>query len=183
MESDAPASFTAVAQAAQQILQLAFGFIFLVSAADKWLRWEGFKAAVAGYRLVPAAVAPLGAGAIGILETLVGLGLASGISRRLSIFGGALLLSFFALAIAINLLRGRTNIDCGCSVASRGQQLEWRLVARNLICAAVLIATAPATRSGAWAVALPPALGLCLSYYAVSGVWSSASFQRQLRRI
>jgi hypothetical protein len=48
----------------------------------------------------------------------------------------------FAAAMAINLARGRTHIDCGCFDATQRQPLRWLLVARNIVLAVLLIAAA-----------------------------------------
>jgi hypothetical protein len=48
------------------------------------------------------------------------------------------LLLVFAAAMAINIRRGRTQIDCGCGLSALRQGLGWPLVARNLALAAVL---------------------------------------------
>jgi hypothetical protein len=44
----------------------------------------------------------------------------------------ASLLLLFALAMAINLLRGRREISCGCDPRGRPQPIRWALVARNV---------------------------------------------------
>jgi hypothetical protein len=51
----------------------------------------------------------------------------------------------YAAAIAINLLRGNTRIDCGClGFGARVPELRWGLVGRNaLLLAAVLTALLP----------------------------------------
>ena len=57
----------------------------------------------------------------------------------------SLLLATYGLAIAVNLARGRTHIDCGCSFASNradstsNQQLSVGLVARNILLASVAL--------------------------------------------
>ena len=54
-------------------------------------------------------------------------------------FGAALaiaLLVMFALAMAINLVRGRTEIDCGCFKSGLRQTVSGWLVGRNLLLAA-----------------------------------------------
>ncbi|MGO4844024.1 MauE/DoxX family redox-associated membrane protein, partial [Rhizobiaceae sp. 2RAB30] len=50
----------------------------------------------------------------------------------------------YGTAIAVNLLRGRTRIDCGCGGA--GQGLSWFLVGRNtaLLGLALIAAQQPA---------------------------------------
>jgi hypothetical protein len=50
------------------------------------------------------------------------------------------LLAVFAVAMAVNLVRGRTQIDCGCSLGyGGGPSLGWGLIARNLAIAALLV--------------------------------------------
>jgi hypothetical protein len=46
------------------------------------------------------------------------------------------LLLLFAAAMAINLRRGRSDIDCGCFVGLMRQRIDWVLVHRNLVLAA-----------------------------------------------
>src|SRR3990170_4114641 len=50
------------------------------------------------------------------------------------------LLAAYALAIAINLLRGRTRIDCGCLGFGRHDRIAWTMVARNLVLIALALA-------------------------------------------
>ena len=47
----------------------------------------------------------------------------------------AVLLSLYGSAMAINILRGNTNIDCGCGGPS--QTLHWGLVYRNMVLALI----------------------------------------------
>jgi len=46
----------------------------------------------------------------------------------------------YAIAIAVNLLRGRVHIDCGCLGAAGREEISWWLVGRNLACAAAALA-------------------------------------------
>lgn len=57
--------------------------------------------------------------------------------------GALVLLGLYALVITVNLLRGRTRIECGCGGAA--QPLSWLLVARNgvLMALAVLALAIP----------------------------------------
>jgi hypothetical protein len=68
--------------------------------------------------------------------------------------------------MAINLLRGRHDIDCGCGGASH--PLSWGLVARNVVlAAAALVASRPTVeRSMEWTDALTLVLGV-LAFYAL----------------
>jgi hypothetical protein len=55
----------------------------------------------------------------------------------------------FAAAMAINLLRDRSDIACGCSFGAKDGGLHWSYVARNVAAAAVVALsgteTAPAS--------------------------------------
>jgi hypothetical protein len=47
------------------------------------------------------------------------------------------LLLAFAAAMAINLARGRSDIDCGCFIGVQKQRISWPLVVRNLVLASL----------------------------------------------
>ena len=127
--------------------------LLLASAAVAKLRdLRGFTAALAGYRLLPAALAgPVAAGFVAA-ELALALGLWLPPLRVLSALGIALLLSLYGVAIAINLARGRRDIDCGCGGPLARQTLSEGLVLRNLLLAGLALATAlpVAPRSLGW---------------------------------
>jgi hypothetical protein len=64
------------------------------------------------------------------------------------------LLAVFAAAMAINLLRGRSAIDCGCGQSFLAQTLSWTLVVRNGVLAALLLPSLIAAGPVALSVAL-----------------------------
>ena len=90
----------------------------------------------------------------------------TGVSRQAALVGLAALVSAYAVAIAINLLRGRHDIDCGCGGASH--PLSWGLVARNMVlAAAAILASRPTVeRSMEWTDALTLVMGV-LAFYAL----------------
>jgi hypothetical protein len=47
-------------------------------------------------------------------------------------------LLLFALAMGVNLRRGRRHIDCGCFQSALRQTLSWTLVARNVVLASLM---------------------------------------------
>jgi drug/metabolite transporter (DMT)-like permease len=57
------------------------------------------------------------------------------VRRRIGACAAAAQLILFAVAIAINLRRGRTSIDCGCFGSRLRQGLSVWMVARNLVLA------------------------------------------------
>jgi uncharacterized membrane protein YphA (DoxX/SURF4 family) len=124
--------------------------IFLRSGLSKTGGLAEFRTAVGNYRLLPAAlVAPVAitlpfaeiGGAVllivGVLPVIVAALLAA-------------LLVVFAVAIAVNLSRGRV-FDCGCGGTVAPQLISWRHVVTDLVLAAVAAAVA---------IVLPAALNL-----------------------
>ena len=84
--------------------------------------------------------------------------------------GTGVLMAAYGAAIAANLVRGRSWIDCGCG---SGDQLTWGLVARNAVLAGLAIATLAVRgpESPDWgdvAVAVP-VLGVATLLYLASG--------------
>jgi hypothetical protein len=107
--------------------------IFLGAAAGKMRHWQAFEGVVANYRLLPRALIPAVAYALPPVEAVIGASLLIGAASPWAPLGAAALLGVFALAMAVNLLRGRSHIDCGCFQTALKQKLRWPLVARNVV--------------------------------------------------
>lgn len=138
------------------------GLMLAGAGVAKLLHRESFRDAVAAYRLLPLAAVEPAALALPVVEIAVGVALMTGLwSAGAAVAGGALLL-VFAAAIAINLLRGRTDIDCGCDPGAAPKPIAWSMVWRNLGLVALLAACLPA------APALP--LELALAAAATGGL-------------
>jgi phosphatidylglycerophosphate synthase len=72
-----------------------------------------------------------------IAELLIGSALLLG-NRPAAPLAAIVLLLVFAAAMAINIMRGRRHIDCGCGHAGLRQELGWAKVARNFGMAAAV---------------------------------------------
>jgi uncharacterized membrane protein len=143
--------------------------IFLPSAWSKLRAIDEFTGIVADYRLVPAALVEPMARVLPILEITAGLGLLLQPTRPLAAGLACALLLLFAAAMAINLARGRREIDCGCYLGRQKERIGWPLVVRNLLLAAVALlllrpTTAPASFLEVVTIAL--AGGSLLALYA-----------------
>jgi hypothetical protein len=164
-----------------QIVLAAFGLMFLLDATDKALHAQRFRDTLSAYELLPAGLTGGVALLIAITEFVTGAALLGRYAVPPAALVGAFLLSLFATAMAVNLGRGRTDLECGCGTAARGQRLQWRLVARNAALAAALLGTALTTEVAARLSVLevlPAAFGLALVYLALSAVWASGSEQK-----
>jgi len=126
-------------------ISAALALIFAASAAMKFLDLNEFRGAVENYRIVPEQLSGVIALAVPIAEIVGAIGLLLPTMHRGAAILLLMLLIVFSAAVAINLLRGRRNIDCGCFGPMLRQQLSWWLPARNLALIAMLaIAILPA---------------------------------------
>ena len=132
------------------VVRTALAMLLAVSVLQK-LRYPAvFIAAVREYQLLPARLALPAAAVLIALELVLVVGALAGSSVAVS--GIVALLCLYSAAIAINLWRGRTDIDCGCGGASEGRPLSVWLLVRNAALAALgIVALLPA---------IPRSLGL-----------------------
>jgi len=121
-------------------VRIAMALMFFTAAFGKMRHWGTFEGVVANYRLLPDALNRVVAWVLPPAEMLLACALILG-APLAEIVAGALL-CVFAAAMAVNLKRGRTHIDCGCFDASLRQTLSWPLVVRNVLLALLLIVAA-----------------------------------------
>lgn len=156
----------------QAALQAAAALLFLLSAAHKWRDPVAFRSALAAYDVIPdAAVAPVGA-LIAFGETAVGVALLFPAAASTAGIGGALLISMYGVAVAVNLTRGRDFIDCGCGGPGGKRPISPGLALRNAVLAAalLLVALPSQARATSWIDAFTAAsllAALALLYAAV----------------
>jgi hypothetical protein len=115
----------------------AFALLFALSSMEKLHDRETFQYQLGEYQLVPAGFIPVAGMAIILVEVAIAIALLV----QNSFYGvmmGSALLAVYASAILINLLRGRTWMDCGC-LGSDGEGLSYWLVTRNLVMLATLM--------------------------------------------
>lgn len=112
--------------------------LLLSAAWHKAASHAAFVAALGNYRLLPPGLVRPVAAFLPVVEAALALGWLAGGRGRLVAAATAALLLVYAAALAVNLLRGRRQIDCGCgfSGSAGGEQpLSWWLVARNVLLA------------------------------------------------
>jgi Methylamine utilisation protein MauE len=152
------------------LARLALAGVFAAAALHKWRDLGAFTAAVAAHRLVPEASAGALARALAVTETAVAVGLLVPASAPRAAWIAAALLALYTGAIAINLARGRREIDCGCS--ARPQPLSGGLLARNAALAAAALPAALPT--GARALVWIDALTAIAALAALALLWLAA---------
>ncbi len=128
-----------VAWTARLVLAAVFGG----AAIMKLRALDEFVGVVHNYRLVPEALERPVTYLLPPFEGAVALGLLIEPTRVVAAAAAAGLLLVFAAAMAVNLARGRRNIDCGCFATVLRQHLSWGLVGRNLVLAVFALAALP----------------------------------------
>jgi uncharacterized membrane protein len=114
-----------------------FALLFAVAAVHKLRGRAHFAEVFAAYRLLPKGFEHASL-VVPVLEALIALGLLVPAIRALAACAGAALLALYALAIAVNLRRGRRELSCGCGGPHERRPIAAWMVARNLMLAAVL---------------------------------------------
>jgi len=119
-------------------IRILVSLVFLTAAYGKLRHWIPFQGVVANYRLLPDAMVAPAAYLIPPVELLLGATLLRGLAFPWPELSAAALLLLFALAMGINLRRGRRYIDCGCFQSALKQTLSWALVMRNVVLALLM---------------------------------------------
>lgn len=148
---------------------IGLGTLFVASAVHKLRDLRQFAGSIAGYDLVPHGLTPALAPVIAFAE--LGAGLCALITPlaqtpgRTGIIACAAILLLYAGAIAINIARGNTAIDCGCfGFGARGPGLRRGMIVRNVALAALAMPALlpPASRVLVWLDALTLVGGLAV---------------------
>lgn len=168
------------------MLGAALGFAILlgVAAWSKLRDLEAFRLVLEDYRLVPSPLLRSVAGAVPVSEGILALAWLAAAwnstAAMLAALGTAVAMAGYGAAIAANLLRGRSWIDCGCG---GGEQLSWALVARNGVLAGLALGalqihapTAPGW--GDVAVSVPVLTLAVLLYLAASALLDNHAAMR-----
>lgn len=145
-------------------LRTALALLFALAATHKLRDLPRFRAALAEYRLLPRGLVGIAAPALAGAELLTTALLAVSPAERPAAgpLAALALLLLYGGAVAVNLARGRRDIDCGCAGPGAHRPLGgWLLVRNAALAAAALAAACP--------VASPPRPLLWIDGLTVAG--------------
>ena len=111
---------------------VALGFFLSLLLADlivKFFDFEQFVLDLTAYNIVPDGYSQAAARAAMTIEVITFACLCFPVTRSVGLGSAAALLSAYALFIGINLLRGRSDIACGCGGSKA--LISWMMVGRN----------------------------------------------------
>ncbi len=137
-------------------LRLALSALFLAAAYHKTRDIARFRAILSAYRVMPERIVVPIARVLIACELIVGsaflIGEFQAGFQQFAASGAVALLVAYTAGIAVNLLRGRREIDCGCGDLTRNQPIGPLLLFRNavLIVAAAVLLTTTTARTLTW---------------------------------
>lgn len=114
----------------------AVALVLLTAAIPKLGNRSELERAIANYEVIRPRLVPSVARWLPRLELLCAAALLGGVAARIFASIAAALLVLFAVAVAVNLVRGR-EIDCGCAGSIAPRRIGWGLVAGDLLLAAM----------------------------------------------
>ncbi|HUL18097.1 MAG TPA: MauE/DoxX family redox-associated membrane protein [Steroidobacteraceae bacterium] len=118
------------------LLAGAFALLFASAALHKARDLALFAQIVAAYGVLPGAAGL--AWLVPLAEALVSAGLLLPVTRWAAAATGSGLLLLYAAAMALNLLRGRRELSCGCGGPNERRPIAAWMVWRNLFLAGTL---------------------------------------------
>ncbi len=121
------------------IIRLCLSMLFMFAALHKTKDAAYFESVLASYQLLPNKLIYLAGKLFISAEVITSLALLIGPSRSLGAVLAFLLLSIYGAAMAINLLKGKRLLDCGCHLQAQKQAISWHLVLRNALLAGVAL--------------------------------------------
>lgn len=107
------------------VVRAAVAAVLLLAGIGKVRRPTDFARTVLGYRLFGWPTARVVARVLPPAEIAVGVAVAFGLFAPVAEALAAALFGTFAAALAINLARGRRDIDCGCFGAGHRRGISW----------------------------------------------------------
>ena len=113
------------------LLQYFFAVLFLLTGLDKLIYWKKHKSTMKLYKILPEWSVTSALLIFSLVELSIGGTLLIKGITALSITVITGLLVTYTIAISINLLRGNTDINCGCGSLLESNHLHIGLVARN----------------------------------------------------
>lgn len=141
-------------------------FVFAVSVLHKLRAYGRFKASLSAYRLLPESWLPVAVPAVIAMELSAVTAILLPVGPGASI--AAALLLVYTAALAINLVRGNTSIDCGCGDAPT--PISGWLLLRNGALLLLALPSEPqggAPGAGEWSLVLALVVLLGLFYLIV----------------
>lgn len=166
---------------------LLLSYLFAVGAMQKLANTAYLRQVISDYQILPRTWSPLLARTAPLVELGSGLALLIPASRTTALGAVTLLLGAYSAAIALNIVRGRRDIDCGCAGPGQEQTLSGWLLGRNavLITLALLAVLGPQQLQldwSGWSLALMGTALAALLYHVFNQLVANNNLLRRIAR-
>lgn len=133
-------------------LRILLALLFAAAVAHKLADFAAFRIVLHDYHMLPFAIVTPVTGLVIATEVGLAAALPWRATGSTAAWAAIALLAIYSFGIAINLLRGRRTLECGCAPSAYRQPLsEWLLLRNAVLIAAAFALTLPhAPRSLAW---------------------------------
>jgi len=125
------------------IARTVVGVVLLTASIPKLVALDKFVELVQGYRILPTSLGRLLGSILPASELFVGIGVFLGILMPWAGLLAAFLFVVFVTGIAINLVRGRWYIPCGCFGSHSDSTISWTGAIRSATLAGLSLITTP----------------------------------------
>lgn len=115
------------------ISTLLLSYLFVVGGWQKFADTTYFQQLISDYRILPGGWSAWIARSLPLVELGAGLALLIPATRMLALAVVTLLLTGYTAAIALNIARGRRDLNCGCAGPGQEQTISGWLLGRNLL--------------------------------------------------
>ena len=170
----------------QIVSALVLSCVFVTAGFHKCQAPAEFATTLRNYKILPEALIRQCVYLLPVAEIMTGVALLiPAVARLAAVAAGALLIAYM-LAIGVNLLRGRRNIDCGCGGPQQKQTISEWMIARNglLLFLAALAGASVQPRPLLWfdwtVIVLAVVTG-CLFYHIINQLLVNKDLLRALR--
>lgn len=112
-------------------IQILMFLILTTSCWEKVKDMAAFKQVVTDYELLPKWLVAVAAPLLAAAELVLAVLLLAPLTTVAAAWGVKALLAIYTVAIAVNIVRGRAHINCGCSGFLEKTELSGGLIVRN----------------------------------------------------
>jgi len=168
------------------IASLILSYVFVVAGFHKCRSTEEFAAILNNYKILPQSLIRQGVYLFPTVEIMTGVALLIPVTAKPAALSAGFLLSIYMVAIGVNLLRARRNIDCGCGGPAQKQTIsEWMIVRNSLLLSLAYIVTRQIEPRSLlwfdWTVIILATLSGCLFYNTANQLLANRDLLKVLR--
>lgn len=169
------------------ISTLLLSYLFVIGGWQKLADSAYFRDVITEYRILPPSWSPGLARVLPVVEIGAGLALLIPALQLAALGAVAVLLAGYTFAMALNITRGRRDLDCGCAGPGQEQTISGWLLGRNLVLIALALLAGSALQQHSlgwqgWSLALLGTTVLALLYHVFNQLIANNNLLRRIAR-